>query len=99
MPIGDKRILLEKILRSLQSVLIGFSGGVDSTLLLQIGLEVLGRKNVLAVTIRSEVNTDEEIAAAIKLVESMGAEHLILPLSDRGLRTFRQQSSRSLLPL
>ena len=60
MKTDDKRILLENILRSLQSVLIGFSGGVDSTLLLQIGIEVLGRENILPVTIRSEVNTDEE---------------------------------------
>lgn len=88
MKIDDKRILLENILRSLQSVLIGFSGGVDSTLLLQIGIEVLGRENILPVTIRSEVNTDEEIAAAIKLAESMGAEHLVLPISDLNCELF-----------
>lgn len=44
---------LEKILNGYGSVLIGYSGGVDSVFLAAAAVDVLGKENVLAVTGRS----------------------------------------------
>jgi uncharacterized protein len=48
-----KENLLAEWLREQRSVLIGYSGGVDSTYLAAVAREVLGRRNVLAVLGRS----------------------------------------------
>lgn len=50
----DKRRRLVAILRDCGSVLIGYSGGVDSVFLARLALDVLGPANVLAVTGRSD---------------------------------------------
>jgi len=48
-----KESRLAEWLREQRSVLIGYSGGVDSTYLAVVAREVLGRRNVLAVLGRS----------------------------------------------
>jgi len=62
----------------LQSVVVAFSGGVDSALVLAMSLHVLGKDNTLAVTAKSESLAERELEAAKKLAQSMGVEHLIL---------------------
>ncbi len=52
----SKREALEKILKDLQSVLVAYSGGTDSTFLLKVAVDVLGDR-VTAVTASSETYT------------------------------------------
>jgi uncharacterized protein len=68
---------LEKILSDMQSVLIAYSGGTDSTFLLKIAATVLGDK-AIAVTASSETYTPQELRDAKKNAEAIGAQHIIV---------------------
>lgn len=72
-----KRSVLEKDLQELQRVLVAYSGGVDSSLLLACAQNVLG-ENVLAVTLVSPLMTEEEIQNAARFAKELGVNHLQL---------------------
>jgi uncharacterized protein len=48
--IEDKLGNLKEIFRLMGKVLVAYSGGVDSTLLLKVAKDTLGDRNILAVT-------------------------------------------------
>jgi uncharacterized protein len=50
----EKYKKLQSILREMETVVVAFSGGVDSTFLLKAAVETLGEEHVLAVTADSE---------------------------------------------
>jgi uncharacterized protein len=73
--LAEKERRLEAILDAAGSVVLGYSGGVDSTLLLKKSLDVLGPANVLAVTAASATYATEEIDEATRLAGWLGAQH------------------------
>lgn len=73
--LAEKERRLESILRAAGSVVLGYSGGVDSTLLLRKSLDVLGPANVLAVTAASATYDADEVDEATRLARSLGAPH------------------------
>ena len=68
----SKREQLLDLLRGYGSVLIGYSGGVDSVFLARIALDVLGPENVLAVTGRSDSVASWSEATARDVAERFG---------------------------
>jgi len=64
---------LKSIISGMQSVLVAYSGGLDSTFLLAVALEALGRKNVLAVNALSETYPAHEARSAQKIAKKLGA--------------------------
>jgi uncharacterized protein len=65
-------------LAALARVVVAFSGGVDSTLLLKVALDVLGADAVLAIIGDSESYPAQEFSAAQALAESLGARYRVI---------------------
>lgn len=68
---------LKQILTSLKSVLVAYSGGVDSTFLLKISKDVLG-DNVTAVTATSIIYPFHETEAARAITKKLSIRHVII---------------------
>lgn len=72
---------LKFVLTRYESLIVAFSGGVDSALVLKVAYEVLGSK-VLAVTADSPSVPRQEIAEAQRLAKSIGARHLVMTTEE-----------------
>jgi uncharacterized protein len=75
--LAEKRDQLLSILKGYGSLLVAFSGGVDSSFLLAMAREGLNT-NVLAVTAASPVYPEREIREACDFAATLGVEHLVL---------------------
>lgn len=87
LPSDDTRSLdeklrdLEEILRPLGRVLVGYSGGVDSAMLVVAAHRVLG-DGVIAVTADSESYATGELEKARQLLEPWGIRHVVIRTNE-----------------
>ncbi len=77
MTLDDKLARLRGLLAELDSALVAFSGGVDSTFLLRVAHEVLGARCVALTTV-SPTTPADDLAEARALATALGAEHVIV---------------------
>jgi len=76
--VNDKYLKLQQILRDMGSVLVAFSGGVDSTFLLKAAYDTLGGAAVCSVTATSPTYPESELDEAKRLAALIGARQLLI---------------------
>ncbi|RPI76931.1 MAG: TIGR00268 family protein, partial [Desulfobacteraceae bacterium] len=83
----EKKEKLKNRLRPYDSVLIAFSGGVDSTFLLAVAHEIFG-EYVLAVTATSAIHPQSETEWAQNFTRERGIRHWVLASREMDLPEF-----------
>ncbi|MFH1624773.1 MAG: ATP-dependent sacrificial sulfur transferase LarE, partial [Pseudomonadota bacterium] len=84
---------LKRTIRDMSSLLVAFSGGVDSTFLLKVAHDELGDR-VLALTGVSPTYPDHEFEDAKRLASEIGVRHLIVSTNELNIQDFYQNTSR-----
>jgi uncharacterized protein len=84
----DKTDRLHAILAGMGGCVIGFSGGVDSTLLFAVAAELLGDR-ALAVTATSQTYPERELKEARELADRIGGRHLVIVSEELDIPEFR----------
>jgi uncharacterized protein len=85
---GYQRLL--GILSGMGSVVVGFSGGVDSSFLLGCSVRALGREKVLAATAISETYPTSQLEDAKRIARDLGVEHHLFHTLELEIDGFRE---------
>jgi uncharacterized protein len=72
---------LKSLLEGLGSVLVAYSGGIDSTFLASLSHEILGERS-LAVTTISPIFSPREIAQAQSVAKQLGFRHILIQTNE-----------------
>ncbi len=83
-------------------VLLGLSGGIDSSVTAAVAVAALGAENVVGLTMPSKFNSPDTIGDAEKLAKNLGIEFLTIPIEpilkqfDDGLKTVQGWKSEGI---
>ncbi|HSP96759.1 MAG TPA: ATP-dependent sacrificial sulfur transferase LarE [Candidatus Dormibacteraeota bacterium] len=76
-----KLAALRTALHDMERVLVAFSGGVDSSFLLQVAVDVLG-DDVVAITTRSPTAPEEDESMAREVAAALGVRHHLIDANE-----------------
>jgi NAD+ synthase (glutamine-hydrolysing) len=85
-----------------KKVLLGLSGGIDSSVVAAVAVAALGKENVIGITMPTQFNSRETISDAGKLAENLGMEFMTIPIHsvlqkfDDSLKTFHGWQSEGI---
>lgn len=85
--LDEKLLKLNEILKSMESVAVAFSGGVDSTFLLKVACDNLKDK-VLAITASSSTFPEREFNEAVEFAKKIGVNHMVIKSEELELEGF-----------
>ncbi len=87
MTLNKKYTVLQKKIIRLQSAVVSFSGGADSSVLAKVVFNCLG-KNAIAVTAKSATYASTDLKEAIKTAELIGIKHIIIKTAELKNKNF-----------
>jgi pyridinium-3,5-biscarboxylic acid mononucleotide sulfurtransferase len=79
--LSQKLDKMRAIFTPMKSVIVAFSGGVDSTFVLKVAHEAIGDR-VLALTTTSPTMPDEDRDSALEMARQIGARHLLIESNE-----------------
>lgn len=79
--VAEKLALLRSLIRGKSSLLVAFSGGLDSSVIAKVAQEELGDKAV-AVTIASDTFSQRELEMAQNTAKEIGITHVVEKMSE-----------------
>lgn len=89
--LAEKRDRLLSILKGYGSLIVAYSGGVDSSFLLAMAHEALN-KNLLAVTASSPLHPEWETREAENFAKSLGVKHIIIQSKEMNRADFKSNT-------
>ena len=92
MEVNIKLDNLRKRLLELESVVIAYSGGVDSNFLLKVAKDTLKDK-VIAVTINAMMHSNREIEESINYAKEFGVNHIVVNIDNFKVEEFIKNNS------
>jgi uncharacterized protein len=94
MLVKEKYEKLQDILRSMESAVVAFSGGVDSTFLLRVARDVLGPEKVVALTATSPTYPQYEFEESCRLADEFGVRQIVVESNELEIPGFSQYDPR-----
>lgn len=79
--VAEKLALLRSVIHQKESLLVAFSGGLDSSVIAKVAHEELGNK-AIAVTIASDTFSQRELVMAQQTAQEIGIHHLVEKMSE-----------------
>lgn len=89
MTLEEKYKVLQEELRAMKSVAVAFSSGVDSTFLLAVAVDTLGKDHVMAVTASSCSFPERERKESQEFCEKRGIRQVIVVSEELDIEGFR----------
>lgn len=63
-----------------KKAVVGLSGGIDSAVVISLGVKALGRENITAVLMPSPFSTLHSVSDAVELADNLGVKYHIAPI-------------------
>ena len=79
--VNNKLIVLKKLLSEMHSIVVAYSGGVDSTFLAKVATDTLGDR-ALVVTAKSPSLAEDELKLAMSIAKKNKMNHLVIETNE-----------------